>query len=81
MLSVEDVFRDADCCDHPLQIDASILEGAKTILALGSCYCTTPNPEYSTCGSYCDSGSFAIARLTDGRFLVVREDSDSSGHG
>lgn len=81
MVTVEDVFVNANCSDHPLQIDEKVLEGVRTIAGLGGCGCTGMNERYDTCGSYCDSGSFAIGELKDGRFIVVREDSDSSGHG
>lgn len=81
MVTVESVFAEANCSDHPLKIDEKVLEGVRTIVGLGACCCSTYNPEYNTCGSYCDSGSFAVGELKDGRIIVVREDSDSSGHG
>jgi hypothetical protein len=80
-LTVQEVFDDASCSDHPLQFAASILDKAETILALGHCGCKDLNEAYDTCGSYCDSDSFAVARLADGRFVGVEEASDSTGHG
>lgn len=62
-LTAADVFANASACgDHPLQIDSSIVDGAETILALGGCCCRPANESYETCGSFCDSSSFAIAR-------------------
>jgi hypothetical protein len=82
MLTVQGVYEYADSCgDHPLKLEGVSLEGAETLLALGSCGCKEPNPEYLTCGSWCDSGSFALGRLSDGRYITVRENSDSTGHG
>jgi hypothetical protein len=83
-LTVLDVYNNAESCgDHPLGIDAALLDGALTLVALGSCSCYEyePNATYETCNSYCDSSSFALGKLADGRFIVIEESSDTSGHG
>jgi endonuclease III len=80
-LTVHRVFDEANCSYHPLTIEASVLDGAETLIAFGRCCCTSWNPTYTTCEGYCDSESFAIARLATGKFLLVEESADNSGHG
>jgi hypothetical protein len=74
-LTVHEVFGTASSCgDHPLQIEASVLDGAETLFAASSC-CWADE-----CN--CDeTGTVALAKLVDGRYLVVAESSDYTGHG
>lgn len=44
------------------------------------CSCGT-HREGTTCSSLCDTWSFAVMRLKDGRFAYAQESSDTSGHG
>lgn len=81
MISVAEVFADANCQDHPLGVAPAILDGAETIVGLARCGCTKWNSDGNTCGTYCDTSSFAVAELSDGRVIVVWESSDSTGHG
>jgi len=81
-LTIQEVFEQASGCgDHPLTITAAEINGAETILALGGCGCRGLSPNYDTCGSYCDTESFAVAKLPDGRYVVIHESSDTTGHG
>lgn len=74
LMTVHDVFAKASCSDHPLMVDAALLEGATTLWAASSC-CWRDE-----CN--CDeTGSIALARLADGRYLTVFESSDYTGHG
>lgn len=82
MLTANEVFEKADQCDdHPLKIDKALLVDMETVLAMGKCGCNEYNTEYETCNSYCDSTSFAVAKLQNGQYLVVSEWGDSTGHG
>jgi hypothetical protein len=82
MITIQSVFSDASCSDHPITcVTEEELDGATTLIAGGRCNCTEMNEDYNTCRSYCDTESFALGRLADGRYLVVEESSDSSGHG
>lgn len=82
MITIQSVFENANCSDHPITcVTKEELEGAITLIAGGHCGCNEMNEDYETCNSYCDTESFALGRLADGRFLVVEESSDSSGHG
>jgi len=82
MITIQSVFENASCADHPITcVTEKELEGAVTLIAGGCCNCTEMSEDYNTCGSHCDTQSFALGRLADGRFLVVEESSDSSGHG
>jgi hypothetical protein len=81
-LTVENVFDAASSCgEHAPAIAAEAMVGCETLVALGSCSCFPPGDEYPTCNSYCDSGSFALGKLSDGQFIVVWESSDTTGHG
>jgi hypothetical protein len=82
MITVQAVFDSANCEDHPITcVTEEDLKDAVTLIAGGGCCCFETNEEGKTCGSHCDSESFALGRLTDGRYVVVEESSDSSGHG
>lgn len=83
-LTVQDVYQNASGCAHFPEIDDDILTGAKTIYAAGKCSCT--GDEWSTAADfhrdpYCDTESFALALLANGRFLTIEESSDTTGHG
>jgi|MudIll2142460700_1097286.scaffolds.fasta_scaffold10236_2 hypothetical protein len=83
-LTVHHVFEDASTCsDHPLAFDKSLLDGAETLLSGGECDQSGGwQQDIDHSGhSYCESSSFALARLKDGRYFYVTESSDSSGHG
>ena len=83
MLTFKDVYDDvAGCGDHPdTQLNDEIAAAAQTIIAMGGCNRIAINENYDTCGSYCDTQSFAVAILADGRYAVATESSDSTGHG
>lgn len=82
MLTVNDVWENiVSCGDHPPTVPKEILEGIENIIAMGGCSCQGVNREYKTCDSYCDSNSFGIGKIKDGRFLVCSEWSDTTGHG
>lgn len=68
-----------DCRQHPSPFQKD--EVAEVIHFAGKCCCMSYSPDYKTCGSYCDSESFAVFKLKDGRFATFWEGSDSSGHG
>ena len=82
-LTVHDVFEAARVCRH-FDFDESLLTGARTLFARGRCNCTkgqwSKEADYHL-NRYCDTESFAFALLSEGRFLVMRENSDTSGHG
>jgi hypothetical protein len=65
---VEEVWRKANCGDHPLGLpDDLTLEGCQVFAAYDD--------------GQDESSSFAFVRLSDGQYLVVRESSDYTGHG
>lgn len=76
-LTVYDTFY-PNCYNHPQE---KLPENIRTIIALGGCYCKGMNDTYDTCESYCDSSSFGFGIMEDGRYIVCRESSDTSGHG
>ena len=81
MITFQTVYNEANgCSEHSLDLDEDCAT-AITIIGGGQCGCSPWNLEYDTCGSYCDTESFAIGILPSGRFAVVYESSDSSGHG
>lgn len=74
MITFEEVYGNANCGDHPLQIPLPV--GIKTIYSFWR-----GDGGYETeQGDSWDNESFAIGEL-GGRFYVVQEWSDSSGHG
>lgn len=78
---IKEIFGRVNCGDHPVSIKEEDLEGCEVICALGRCSCNPYNENYYTCGSYCDSDSFAIVKLNTGKFLAMEEWSDTTGHG
>lgn len=79
MIDISLVYSNGQCADHPLpELNT---ETTETIIAAGRCNCHELNLDYTTCGSWCDTNSFAIGLLSSGKFVVVEEWSDSSGHG
>ena len=82
MLTVLEVWDAASSChEHVLGVPRELAEQAETVVAMGGCSCTPFSEGGANCGSWCDSGSFAIGALPDGRHLAVWESSDSTGHG
>lgn len=66
----------ASCClkdKLPFELD----QVDDAVFACEVCSCGTTDD----CGSYCDRTGVAMARLADGRFAVVLDDQDTSGHG
>jgi len=79
IVSVQDVFGQASCEDHPINcVTEAEVANAETLFSAFRCLCTGWG---QNCESWCDTESFAVAKLQDGRFLVVWENADSSGHG
>jgi hypothetical protein len=79
-LTFQDVYANAaKCSDHPIDLGIDA-EKVETLIAAGRCNDHSLNVDYDTCGS-CDTESFAIGYLPDGRFVIAEESSDSSGHG
>lgn len=76
---VEGAWDCGDCRKHPSPFQKEDI--AEVLHFGGKCCCTSFNPEYNTCKSWCDTDSFAVLKLKDGRFATFWEGSDSSGHG
>jgi len=77
MLTIQDVHSNGAYCKHY----GDIPEGTLTIIALSGCYCNPFNPNGDTCNSYCDTAAFAIGLDPAGKFIVIHEWSDTTGHG
>lgn len=81
-VSFEDVYCWASCEDHPISnvlTEAEIKE-VETLAAFSRCGCSEyEDPDW--CVGVCDSESFALGQLQDGRYAVVWEASDTTGHG
>jgi uncharacterized protein (TIGR02996 family) len=67
------------CKEH--QTGLSIDNVLEVIAAFEGCHCRWRNENRKDCDSYCDRAGMAILLLKDGRFAVVWEDEDTSGHG
>ena len=65
------------CGDHPVDVKAD--EIAKVVATRQWCSCEVGGGE--PCHSYCDSYGAAVYLLKDGKYAVVTEQSDTSGHG
>jgi len=65
------------CGDHPIALREEDI--AEVVATRQWCYCERggSNP----CGSYCDGQGAAVYGLKAGGYVVVTEDSDTSGHG
>jgi hypothetical protein len=81
-LTIQEVYEQAaSCSEHVVPLSAAEISTAETLWAAGSCSCYPPTPMNQTCGGYCDTASFAIGRLADGRYVLIVESSDTTGHG
>lgn len=67
----------SDCSDHMIPLNFKEEDVVKPLVYRYWCNCG----EDVKCEGWCDSGSFAFFVLKDGRHVIAREDSDSSGHG
>lgn len=70
------VAQASECGDHPCDVQFK-KEDIQTVFYYETHCCCGPGH----CGSYCDSDSTAAFRLSDGRYVLAQEGSDSSGHG
>jgi hypothetical protein len=80
--TVEDAKNTLDdisgCGDHPLPAD--IVNCTVSEVIAGSRWCNCGEGE-AMCHSCCDTGSVVLFLAADGRYVVAREDSDTTGHG
>jgi hypothetical protein len=77
-LSIQDILDSAlSCSDHHFSVEGLDLEGLTTIIALAREYGDWSTEVFP--GS--DVSSFALGQLKDGRYMVVRESQDYTGHG
>lgn len=69
----------SDCRKHSSPFNKEDVE--RVVAFGGRCCCRGYNEKYETCNSWCDTDSYAVFKLKDGRFATFWEGSDSSGHG